>query len=935
MKKLNSIITISNLKLSFKFLSILFLLLNTFTYSQSWQWAKKIAGTSGDFGGVICTDQSGNTIASGSFTSVSVQIGTLSLTNIGTGTGDSYVAKYDPNGNVLWAQRLGGSNQEVITGITTDASGNIYVLGNFNSSVISNTTTTAGNSGVGTWDVFLAVFNSSGNILSLKSYGGGSKDDFGGGCVYSNSLNSLFISGYFNSKNPVFGATYSNSDVGETTSDIFLAKISSFTIFDWVQITGSASSNDVAVDLALDAGSNPHISGTFYNSSTFTTSIANTSLTSIGGQDIIFAKYSSAGVALWAKNFGTNFTGGANDFSGGISIDASNDIFLSGYYKTSSLVAGTFTVPNIGGYDGFVAKTNSVGVFQWVNGIGGASDEYVKRNTLDGSGNIYLAGSFSGTNAVIGTTTLTNSNPGLTSDALVIKCNALGLVQWAVSSSGTNNESAAGISCDNNGNVYVSGGYSSGMTSFGTNTLTLDGTSDGFVAKYGNCLVTTITGSSSICPGSSATLTAFGATNYTWSTGATTQSIIITPTATTSYTLIGNTGTCTAVNPTPFVVNLLPASVNAGPDFSLTCGQSQLIPAVTNPLIPTAVVWTPTAGLSNSSILTPSVNASFGATNYTVTTTFNNGCVAKDEITVTSTVTPPQLCLVSVDSLGINNEIYWDKTLYTKVDSFIVYRETAINVYNRIASLHKSAFSMFIDTTRSVGGSNNGDPKFTSYRYKLQIRDTCGNYSNLNQSLYHQTMFVQDQQNGNFSWNPYAVEASPSPVSNYVLARRDIVTGVTTTVAATTATSVSDPLYSSLVAGNVKWFIEAQGFNCNATAKINGIAILKTRTKSNQTNEKTFPTVGILSNSLSNRNVLVYPNPSNGIINIETKLLGESDCRIEVKNLLGETIYSINNKLSNNLNIQINLGHLTSGIYLLNFKQENKTVSINKIIINN
>ena len=897
-------------------------------YSQSWQWAKKAAGTSGEMGSVSCTDQAGNTIATGVYTSNPVQIGTYTLGNMGTGTADAFIAKYDPNGAVLWAQRIGGTNQEVITGITTDASGNIYVLGNFSSSSISNSTLSAANNSAGTMDVFVAVFNSTGAILSLKNYGG-SGNDFGGGCVFSNSVNSLFISGRFNSILASFGSVnLTNSDGSGLTSDIYLARITSFTTFNWGISTGSPNSNDASVDLAIDASSNPHFSGTFNNGTTFTTNIASNTLTSIGGQDIIFAKYSSAGVPLWAKNYGTNFAG-SNDFSGGISIDALNNIFLSGYSNNSSLVAGTFTLANTGGNDAFIAKTNSTGVFQWVNSINGANDQFIFRNTLDGSGNIYVAGAFSGTNAVVGTTTLTNSNPGTTSDALVIKFNTNGAVQWAATSAGTNNESASGVSCDNNGNVYISGTYASGLTTFGTNTLTLDGTSDAYLAKYGTCLVTTIVGSPTICPGSSATITAFGATNYTWSTGATTQSIVVTPTTTTSYILTGNTGSCTAVNPTPFVVNLLTASVNAGPDFSLTCGQLQLIPAVTNPLIPTTVVWTPTAGLSNPSILTPSVNASLGATNYTVTTTFTNGCVAKDEITITSTVTPPQLCLVSVDSLGINNEIYWDKTLYTKVDSFIVYRETAINVYNRIASLHKSAFSMFIDTSRSVGGSNNGDPKFTAYRYKLQIRDTCGNYSNINQSLYHQTMFVQDQQNGNFSWNPYAVEASPSPVSNYVLARRDIVTGVTTTVAATTATSVSDPLYSSLVAGNVKWFIEAQGFNCNATAKINGIAILKTRTKSNQTNEKTFPVQGVTENNLSFAYVYIYPNPSINNFNIDFSNSAEN-VEMRLVDVTGKLILT---ESINGTHHTVNTKNIDNGLYFIQLYKNNKLVVTSKIVV--
>ncbi|MCW3078463.1 MAG: psrP3 [Bacteroidetes bacterium] len=55
-----------------------------------------------------------------------------------------------------------------------------------------------------------------------------------------------------------------------------------------------------------------------------------------------------------------------------------------------------------------------------------------------------------------------------------------------------------------------------------------------------------ITGSSTLCAGQAANLTATGATSYTWNTGATTASIAPTPTANATYTAIGANGTCTS-----------------------------------------------------------------------------------------------------------------------------------------------------------------------------------------------------------------------------------------------------------------------------------------------------------------------------------------------------------------------------------------------------
>ena len=63
-----------------------------------------------------------------------------------------------------------------------------------------------------------------------------------------------------------------------------------------------------------------------------------------------------------------------------------------------------------------------------------------------------------------------------------------------------------------------------------------------------------ITGQNHVCHGGSATLTATGATSYTWSTGATTTSISITPTVATTYTVTGSNGTCSNSNSMIFAV---------------------------------------------------------------------------------------------------------------------------------------------------------------------------------------------------------------------------------------------------------------------------------------------------------------------------------------------------------------------------------------------
>jgi gliding motility-associated-like protein len=90
--------------------------------------------------------------------------------------------------------------------------------------------------------------------------------------------------------------------------------------------------------------------------------------------------------------------------------------------------------------------------------------------------------------------------------------------------------------------------------------------------------VTIATSDASVCTGGSTTLTASGATNYTWSTGATTSSIVVTQGVPTTYSVIGSSGVCTATSsinigiyPTPssLFVNATPTLICAGQNVNL------------------------------------------------------------------------------------------------------------------------------------------------------------------------------------------------------------------------------------------------------------------------------------------------------------------------------------------------------------------------------
>ena len=81
--------------------------------------------------------------------------------------------------------------------------------------------------------------------------------------------------------------------------------------------------------------------------------------------------------------------------------------------------------------------------------------------------------------------------------------------------------------------------------------------------------------------------------------------------------------------------------------------------------------------------------------------------------------------------------------------------------------------------------------------------------------------------------------------------------------------------------------------------------------------------VGLEENELSN--VSVYPNPSNGIVNIEVELDGSSTASINVLNNLGQIVF--NETQSTDGKMRIDLSTLSTGVYTVKVDIDGKTTA--------
>lgn len=331
-----------------------------------------------------------------------------------------------------------------------------------------------------------------------------------------------------------------------------------------------------------------------------------------------------------------------------------------------------------------------------------------------------------------------------------------------------------------------------------------------------------------------------------------------------------------------------------------------------------ATNYTWSSGQNSSSIsVTPTTS-----TNYTVTGTTNgcsNSAIASVIIPATSI---PEICMVTTDSVFANNIVFWDKTITNKVDSFIIYREVSSGNYNRIGAQPYAALSRFIDTVRSVGPAN-GDPNITSYRYKLQLRDSCGNYSAL--SPYHNTFyFAAINNSGSFIWNSYTVEnLTITPVSTCNLLRDNLGTNTWTVVGscAGTQTAINDPAFASFP--NAVWRIDGLGFNCNPTYKTN-----QQVNKSKSNVKDNFNAAGLptkMSSYQSTISMGIAPNPASSELKITFNTDIKSNTKISILDVIGKVI--LNSEINEGNNISISLTDLSAGVYFVKIQQGKNIVT--------
>ena len=301
------------------------------------------------------------------------------FTGSGETLGDAFVAKLNFAGSALvYSTFLGGSGNDLATGIAVDATGNAFVTGYTTSTDFPSAgspfqgTNHGGTSGGGSaGDAFVAKVNPAGSALIYSTYLGGSGDDAGEAIAIDGSGNA-YVTGYTRSSNfptagnPLQGKFAGGGSFGD---DAFVAKVNSAGSALIYSTYLGGSGDEAGYGIAVDAAGNAYVTGhtnstNFPQVSPVQAGYGGSGPGSDPSGDAFVAKLNPAGSALVYSSW---LGGSADDVGDGIAVDSAGNAYVAG--ETFSSNFPTAGRPYQGAYhggdafdgDAFIAKVGAAG----------------------------------------------------------------------------------------------------------------------------------------------------------------------------------------------------------------------------------------------------------------------------------------------------------------------------------------------------------------------------------------------------------------------------------------------------------------------------------------------------------------------------------------------------------------------------------------------
>ncbi len=363
--------------------------------------------------------------------------------------------------------------------VTSDASGNSYVTGWFNSNSVA----------LGKGALKFASIKSGGN-MSIVKYDTQGKVVWAKGTVSSEDTPYLasvidkegnsYVTGLFGSHTVFDTVSIPGITNVRTAPEMMVVKFDTKGHIVWQK---SESINSKSTSIAIDKHKNVYVSGWFTGESA---SFGNITIKnpSLNDKSFFLVKYDSDGTVVWART--TEGKGLAEPSS--LATGPLGNIIVTGVF----IGTPTFnTIPlksQSDYYDIFVVKYSPEGEVIWAKSGGGTFSDYSTSIAIDGDANSYISGYFSGSYMNLDTTTLNSKMAGTMDNfnIFIAKYDKNGNLLWAKNAENNGNgyPDRLSVTSDKSGNCFLGGNFDGGHFVFDGKALKTNCTStSNFILK--------------------------------------------------------------------------------------------------------------------------------------------------------------------------------------------------------------------------------------------------------------------------------------------------------------------------------------------------------------------------------------------------------------------------------------------------------------------
>jgi hypothetical protein len=408
-------------------------------------WPRVAGGSGTDAAGGVSTDASGNVFTAGTFKGTNNNY--FGVTQVSGAGAEAFLSKHNSQGVLQWVKTAGGSGDDAASMVTVDNSGNAYIVGSFRS--IASFSEAQQVTSLGTDDAFIAKYNTNGVLQWVRTMGGTGQD-----VAYwakTDANGDIVVTGYFQGTLSFSNSTQTLTSAGN--SDIWIAKYSGSNGNLLWAVSAGGNSYDYGHSITVGQNNSVIVAGEFKTTASFGT----TQLSTNTNESRAFvAKLNSSGAWQWAIGIGNKSK------ALGITADQNDNYYAVGGFADTATING---VPfnAVGLSDAFISRINSNGNLQWINKMGGISEDGASGVSIASDGLIYTTGTFANTCSFNTTTTLTSAGA---QDIYTAAFTNNGLLASARRFGGSLEDRSRAIHAADASNIYLCGVFT-GTADFG------------------------------------------------------------------------------------------------------------------------------------------------------------------------------------------------------------------------------------------------------------------------------------------------------------------------------------------------------------------------------------------------------------------------------------------------------------------------------------